>query len=251
MIILGISAYHFDTSACLLKNGKLLGAISEERLGSRIKHDSSFPVNSIKFLLETNKIGIEDIDYIAIGQDKKKNLLPKIKYSIKNIKKSIPAFIRSFKNFYKVDIINEQLKHLLLNKKKKIKFKIIRVEHHLAHTASSYFLSNFNKTSASLSFDGSGDFVSMMFSECNTKDIKILKKIYLPHSLGFFYTAITQFLGFENYGDEYKVMGLAAYGQDKISNKMNKIKKFDIKNFLHINKKYIQMHSLKYMISNK
>tara|TARA_B110000114_G_C14843936_1_gene297865 strand:+ start:338 stop:592 length:255 start_codon:yes stop_codon:yes gene_type:complete len=72
MIILGISAYHFDTSACLLKNGKLLGAISEERLGSRIKHDSSFPVNSIKFLLETNKIGIEDIDYIAIGQDKKK-----------------------------------------------------------------------------------------------------------------------------------------------------------------------------------
>ena len=243
MIILGISAYHFDTSACLLKNGKLLGAISEERLGSRIKHDSSFPVNSIKFLLETNKIGIEDIDYIAIGQDKKKNLLPKIKYSIKNIKKSIPAFIRSFKNFYKVDIINEQLKHLLLNKKKKIKFKIIRVEHHLAHTASSYFLSNFNKTSASLSFDGSGDFVSMMFSECNTKDIKILKKIYLPHSLGFFYTAITQFLGFENYGDEYKVMGLAAYGQDKISNKMNKIIKFDIKNFLHINKKYIQMHS--------
>jgi len=119
MIILGISAYHFDTSACLLKNGKLLGAISEERLGSRIKHDSSFPVNSIKFLLETNKIGIEDIDYIAIGQDKKKNLLPKIKYSIKNIKKSIPAFIRSFTNFYKVDIINEQLKHLLLNKKKK------------------------------------------------------------------------------------------------------------------------------------
>ena len=243
MIILGISAYHFDSSACLLINGKLVGAISEERLGKRIKHDSSFPINSIKFLLESNSISIENVDYVAVGQDKKKNLLAKINYSLTDIKNSYPAFINSTKKLSKVNKIKDELKNLITNKDKKLKFKIIRVEHHLAHTASSYLLSSFKGKSASLSFDGSGDFVSMMLSECKNNKIKILKKIHLPDSIGFFYTAITQFLGFQNYGDEYKIMGLAAYGQHSNNYDMSKIIKIDDKEFYKINNKYIKMHS--------
>tara|TARA_B110000261_G_scaffold163187_1_gene208621 strand:+ start:104 stop:1840 length:1737 start_codon:yes stop_codon:yes gene_type:complete len=243
MIILGISAYHFDSSACLLINGKLVGAISEERLGRRIKHDSSFPINAIKFLLESNNISIENVDYVAVGQDKSKNLLAKINYSLTDIKNSYPAFLNSAKKLSKVNSIKDELKDLIIDKKKKIKFKVTRVEHHLAHTASSYLLSSFKGKSASLSFDGSGDFVSMMLSECKNNKIKILKKIYLPHSVGFFYTAIAQFLGFHNYGDEYKVMGLAAYGQDNNNYDMSKIIKLDDKGFYKINKKFIKMHS--------
>mgnify|MGYP001185547245 CR=1 FL=1 len=242
MIILGINSYHADSSACLLVNGKLAGAISEERLGKRVKHDSSFPINAIKFLLNSNKIGAEDIDYISIGQDKSKNILEKSIYGLKNIKNSSMAFLTSARNFAKVKKISHDLQDLILNKNKKIKFKTIRVEHHLAHTASSYWLSNFKGPTASLSFDGSGDFVSMMLSECRNNHIKVLKKIYLPHSLGFFYTAISQFLGFHNYGDEYKVMGLAAYGNNKNNYDMNKIIKFDEKKLYIINKKYIGMH---------
>ena len=92
MIILGINSYHADSSACLLINGKLVGAISEERLGKRVKHDSSFPINAIKFLLNSNKIGAEDIDYISIGQDKSKNILEKSIYGLKNIKNSFKIF---------------------------------------------------------------------------------------------------------------------------------------------------------------
>ena len=92
MIILGINSYHADSSACLLVNGKLVGAISEERLGKRVKHDSSFPINAIKFLLNSNKIGAEDIDYISIGQDKSKNILEKSIYGLKNIKRGIVTF---------------------------------------------------------------------------------------------------------------------------------------------------------------
>ena len=121
MIILGISAYHFDSSACLLINGKLVGAISEERLGRRIKHDSSFPINAIKFLLESNNISIENVDYVAVGQDKSKNLLAKINYSLTDIKNSYPAFLNSAKKLSKVNSIKDELKDLIIDKKKKNK----------------------------------------------------------------------------------------------------------------------------------
>lgn len=242
MIILGINSYHPDSSACLLIDGKLVGAISEERLGERIKHDFSFPINSIKFLLNSNNLGAEDIDYIAIGQDKSKNMFQKSIYSIQNLQTSSKAFLTSIKKFFKVNKIKNDLEFLIKDKKKKIKYKTIRVEHHLAHTASSYWLSNFNGPVASLSFDGSGDFVSMMLAKCTKQNIEIIKKIYLPNSLGFFYTAITQFLGFPNYGDEYKVMGLAAHGNENKKYDMSKIIKFD-QNKLYINnQQYIKMH---------
>jgi len=242
MIILGINSFHPDSSACLIKNGKLLGAISEERLGSRIKHDSSFPINAIKYLLKSNNLGSEDIDYLAIGQDKKKNIIPKSIYGIQSLKSSSSAFLNSLNKFFKVNKIKNDLQELVKNKNKKIKYQTIRVEHHLAHISSSYYLSNFKGNVASLSFDGSGDFVSMTFAQCSKKNIKILKKKYLPDSIGFFYTAISQFLGFPNYGDEYKVMGLAAYGKENKKYDMNKIIKLDQKKLYINNQNYLKMH---------
>jgi carbamoyltransferase len=124
-----------------------------------------------------------------------------------------------------------------------VHFQTVSVEHHLAHIASSYFLSPFDNLTAALSYDGSGDFVSMMAARCQGCHIDVLDKVTLPDSLGFFYTALCQFIGFDRFGEEYKVMGLAPYGEDKYGATMRELVRLDRNDWFRLARKYFGMHT--------
>ena len=229
-IILGINKDHSDSSACLLIDGKLIGAVAEERLGKRLKHDSSFPKNSIKWLVKESKIKYSDINVIAVSNNSLSNLPNKFfhsfDFSIKNLFKKIKSKI------FNKSSIDKEIIDLCINNdedKNNLKYKLYKVEHHLAHIASAYYLSGFKNRTAGLSYDGSGDAVSIMLAECNNTEIKVLERVYLPKSLGHFYSAVCNYIGFEKFGEEYKVMGLSAYGEDKYSDYFNDLIGYDEK----------------------
>jgi carbamoyltransferase len=241
MNILGINAYHGDSAAALIKDGKVLAAIEEERI-RRIKHWAGFPSESIKFCLKDAGISIEEIDYITIGRNPSAHLLKKFGSSIKKLIN--PRFLKDrFSNINKVLSIKDELTNALNIDRNKIKAPIKLIEHHRSHLASAFFASPFEE-SAIISIDGFGDFSSCMFGIGRGNKIKVLESVTYPHSLGIFYTAFTQFLGFPYYGDEYKVMGLAPYGKpiyiDKLQDVIIKTKdgKFRLneKYFLHSTK---------------
>jgi carbamoyltransferase len=225
VIILGINAYHPDSSAALIKDGQLIAAAEEERF-NRIKHWSGFPTEAIKYCLNAGGITFGDLDYVCINRNSSANLLKKMEYII--TKRPSISFLRSrLLNRNKIVNIRDEFCSKFDINKKKLKAEFKFVEHHRAHIASSYLVSPFQEA-ALISVDGFGDFSSCIMGIGRNNEIKILKTITFPHSLGLFYSMITQYLGFPEYGAEYKVMGLAPYGKPKYLNKMREI--------VHINK---------------
>ena len=220
MYILGINAFHGDSSACLLKDGDVMCAIEEERF-NRIKHWAGFPSESIKYCLNDQHISIQDIDYITISRSYKANFFKKFIFGLKHLSEPKILFDR-LSNLNKISSIKEQIANIYQVDSSNIKAKIHFIEHHRSHIASSFFASPF-KNSAILSIDGFGDFTSTMTALGNENKFKVLNQLNYPHSLGVFYTAVTQFLGFMNYGDEYKVMGLSSYGKPIYFDLFNKI----------------------------
>ncbi|MEC9209436.1 MAG: carbamoyltransferase C-terminal domain-containing protein [Bacteroidota bacterium] len=237
MYILGINAYHGDSSACLLKDGIVVCATEEERI-RRIKHWAGFPSEAIKFCLEDEGITIEQVDCITISRNPKTNLYKKILYALR-YSMSISAIWDRLKNFKKVSLVKEELANLFQLPLSAIKAKVHNIEHHRSHIASSFFASSFKK-SAILSIDGFGDFTSTMTAVGDGNKFKVLKEVSYPHSLGIFYTAVTQFLGFPNYGDEYKVMGLAPYGEPKYLKELEAILEVTDDGFFKLKKKYFK-----------
>jgi len=236
--ILGLNCYHADSSACLLKDGKILIALEEERI-NRIKHWAGFPILSIKKCLEFEDINIDNVDYVAINQSPAANILKKIKYIFAS-KPNLDFYFEKLNNKVKRQNILKliELKIGKLNKN----CKLINAEHHLAHLASSYYDSPYDK-SVNLSVDGFGDFVSTSWGVADKNKITIDNKIFFPHSLGIFYEAFTQFLGFHKYGDEYKLMGLSALGKDSEINKFNKIITLKNNGEFELNLEYFNHHT--------
>lgn len=239
MKILGLNAYHGDSSACLLVDGKIVCAFEEERF-TRIKHWAGFPVQSIINCLKDANCTIDDIDYITISRDPKYNLLKKIFYSLKNPRLLINSFNR-IKNSYKIKTLEyefeKQLGLSVLEFRKKIKY----VEHHSSHLASAFFASPFNE-SAILSIDAFGDFSSTVLAYGKGNKITKLEEVNFPHSIGQFYTACTQYLGFHYYGDEYKVMGLAPYGNPIYLDKISEILIIDNDGLFRLNLDFFTHH---------
>lgn len=220
--ILGLNAFHPDSSACLVIDGKLVGAVAEERLGARKKHTMAFPENAIRWLLSDAGLRLADITHVAIARALDANLLAKAKYALSNPKVGIDAVSR-FRNRQKESSnALDNLAALCGEDPACVNFKIHNVEHHLAHIASSYYLSDFD-SAAGFSYDGSGDFASAMAARCEGTNIEILDRVRLPHSLGHYYTAMCQFIGFDLFGEEYKVMGLAPFGEDRYAEEMRRI----------------------------
>ncbi len=235
-ITLGINANHADSSACILIEKSLIAAIEEERI-NRVKHYSGFPVESIKKCIQISGIKENQITDIAFNTKPSSNLIQKTNFFLKNF------------NFYKnksflrlrskINLKNTLKEHF--NFKSNVNFHY--VEHHLAHIASAFYPSSFNDA-CGLSIDGSGDFVTFAVAECTKKKINIKKKIFFPNSLGIFYHAMTQFLGFEHYGSEYKVMGMAAYGSPIFFEKIKKCLFIDDgKEYFKLNLKYFNHQS--------
>ena len=220
MLILGLNMFHADASAAIVVDGEVKFAIAEERL-NRHKHFGGFPALAVKACLDAVGAKISDIEHVAVGQDSDANLAKKVQYALAN-----PAKIL---NFIKLRQRKEAMRDVrsLLSKaldvdSNHLRFQEHHLEHHIAHIASAYYCSPWDKA-AGFSYDGSGDFVSTMMACCEGNEIEILDRVFLPHSLGSFYTMICEFIGYTKYGDEGKVMGLAPYGKDTYCNEISKI----------------------------
>ena len=240
-IILGLNCYHTDTSACLIKNGKLEFAIEEERI-NREKHTSQLPLLSIKECLAQTNTKENEITHIALNTKPKSNFFKKFSFLIKNFN-----FKNNLTNRFKDKSNLKKILKKKLNLNKNV--QIIFVEHHLAHISSAFFASNFDKA-IGLSIDGSGDFTSLMIAECTNQKIKVKKKIYFPDSLGIFYHSMTQFIGFKNFGDEYKLMGLAPYGKPIYLEKLNKNLFIKSKNLFKLNLSYFEHDKINFNYSH-
>jgi len=216
--ILGINAYHGDSSACICVDGELMAAVEEERF-RRVKHWAGFPSMSISYCLDEVGLSLSDVDFVAINSDPKANLFKKIGFTLKK-RPDLKLVMDRIKNAKERASVEDELKKAFPDQT--LNCEVKHVEHHLAHLASCYLVSPYDKA-ITVSVDGFGDFSSAAWGVGDGVDIKIEDKVYFPHSLGIFYQAMTQFLGFPHYGDEYKVMGLAPYGKPEYMEQMRQI----------------------------
>ncbi|MGA2376570.1 MAG: carbamoyltransferase C-terminal domain-containing protein [Candidatus Sulfotelmatobacter sp.] len=222
MLILGLNMFHADASAAIVHDGEVVFAIAEERLNRR-KHFGGFPALAVKACLDAVGAKISDIDHVAVGQDSDANLAKKVQYALTNPTK-ILNFIRLRQRKESMRDVRSLLAKALEVDLAQLRFQEHHLEHHIAHIASAYYCSPWEKA-AGFSYDGSGDFVSTMMARCEGSDIEVLARVFLPHSLGSLYTMICEFIGYSKYGDEGKVMGLAPYGKnnDAYRHVLNKI----------------------------
>jgi carbamoyltransferase len=221
MNILGINAYHGDASVALVKDGQLVGAMEEERLNRR-KHCAGFPALAAKAVLAQAGVAPTELDHVAVSRDPKANLHKKILFAIQK-RPSFTKLVRDrLANVAKVRGVDEALAAALGVEPKALKAKFHAVEHHKSHISSAFFVSPFEEA-ACLSIDGFGDFVSTMRGVGRDRKLEIIDRVEFPHSAGLFYTAVTQFLGFHRYGEEWKMMGLAPYGKPTHVEKLRQV----------------------------
>ena len=240
MIILGLNAYHGDSSACLVVDGNLVAAAEEERF-RRIKHWAGFPTEAVRYCLTAGGITFDRVDHIAVNRNPSANLLKKALFAFSK-RPSFAAIKDRMVNAGKVSDIKNVLGSEFNVQGSHIKAMIHNVEHHRAHLASTFFVSPFD-SAAVVSVDGFGDFVSTMWGTGSGNRLTVQDQVTFPHSLGLFYLALTQYLGFTNYGDEYKVMGLAPYGKPTELGKMRQIVRLMPKGRFELDLDYFNHHS--------
>ena len=238
-IILGLNINHADSAACIIKDNKLVFAIEEEKL-NRQKHWAGLPILAINECIKNAGINADQLTDISLNTNPLSNFSQKTIYFTKNYifgSKKKEIFSRLKK---KIAVKKELSKEFNFSKKLKVNY----IDHHLSHIASSYYPSNFDN-SICISIDGFGDFASVVIAEGKESKIYIKEKIFFPNSLGIFYEMMTQLLGFKNFGDEYKLMGLSSYGQptykELILNTVfedSKIFKLNKKYFAHVDNNF-------------
>jgi carbamoyltransferase len=217
MIILGINAYHANAAAAIVVDGRLIAAVEEERL-NRVKYAAGLPARAIQFCLDRAGAKLTEVDHIAVPRDPWARLGTKLRFAMR-----MPRFaldrVRVMRRFAG---IREDLATAFEVTPEAICAQFHRIEHHRAHMASAFFVSPF-QSAAVLSADGLGDFASFLCAAGEGPNMRALGEVTFPHSLGMYYTALTQYLGFWKFGDEYKVMGLAAYGQPEFLDEFRRI----------------------------
>jgi predicted NodU family carbamoyl transferase len=237
MTILGLNAYHGDSAACLIVDGKLVAAAEEERF-RRMKHWAGLPTQAIEYCLREAQLDLRDIDHIAVNRKPGVNNLRRLAFVV--TRWPHPKLMwQKIKNIRSAASIKETLETTY---RIELKATIHHVEHHLAHLASAFLVSGFEEA-ACISIDGFGDFASTAMGFGRGKEVKIEERVYFPHSLGIFYSALTQFLGFPHYGDEYKVMGLAPYGDPNFLEPLRQVVRIQSDGSFRLNLKYFRHHT--------
>jgi carbamoyltransferase len=217
MNVLGISAFYHDAAACLLRDGEIVAAASEERF-TRKKHDADFPTNAVQYCLDEGRIRADDLDYVGFYEK------PFIKFK-RILFTHLACYPHSFKPFLKAmpSWMNEKLViPSIVRQKIGFEGDVLMIEHHLSHAASSYLLSPF-KEAAILTVDGVGEWSTATYGHGTGNDIRLFREIRFPHSLGLLYSAFTYYLGFKVNSAEYKVMGLAPFGEPAYYDKVRKL----------------------------
>jgi carbamoyltransferase len=218
MIILGLNAFHGDSSAALVRNGELIAAVEEERF-RRIKHWAGFPSEAIRYCLRQGGITLADVDHVAINQNSRAHLGKKLAY-LASRRPSPRLILNRWRNRRARQSVPELLEARVPGSH--FRGQQHAVEHHVAHLSSAFHVSPFSEA-VTVSVDGFGDFSSGAWGVGRGTSLAVHGQVYFPHSLGIFYQALTQYLGFPHYGDEYKVMGLAPYGEPSQLDAMRKI----------------------------
>ncbi len=237
MIILGLNAYHGDASACVVRDGIIVAAAEEERF-RRIKHWAGFPSEAIRYCLSAAGAKLQDLDHIAINSDPRAGFIKKAKFALLN-RPDPRLIIDRLRNQTKRHSVETELRTAF--PEAEFKGKLHRIEHHVAHLASCFLVSPFQQATV-ISIDGFGDFSSAAWGLGSATTIDVEGRVYFPHSLGIFYQALTQYLGFPNYGDEYKVMGLAPYGQPSFLQEMRQIVRLLDDGSFALETKYFRHH---------
>ncbi|RJR34087.1 MAG: carbamoyltransferase [Deltaproteobacteria bacterium] len=237
--VLGINAFHGETSAALLADGELVAAVEEERF-NRIKYTSAFPVQAIRYCLETAGIDFSAVDHVAVGRNPLPSLGRKILHVLKK-RPSASAIGSGLTRNVKTMNLKTHLAEEMGIAPRQIRARFHRVEHHLAHCASAFLVSGYPQA-AVMSVDGFGDFVSLMLAAGQDKTVKPLVRVWFPHSLGLFYTAITQYCGFVKYGDEGKFMGLAPLGEPRYVEDMREMVRLKDQGRFELNLDYFVHH---------
>ena len=218
--ILGINAYHGDASAALVVDGRLIAAVEEERF-NRIKHWAGFPAQSILYCLSEAGLRPTDLDHVAVSFDPRANFLRRVGFVVTQFP-SPRAVIDRIKRQGKTLRLEEQFAAAAGCRSTDLKARFHRIEHHQTHLAAGFLISPF-EDAAILSIDGMGDFTSTLTAYGSKTSWTEVDRVFFPHSLGFLYTAMTMYLGFPHYGDEYKVMGLAPYGEPEFLDVLRRI----------------------------
>lgn len=239
MYILGINAYHGGASACLIQDGKLVAAVEEERF-NRQKYWAGFPVQAIQFCLNTAGITPYDLDHVGISRNPGANLHKKILYTLRR-RPNFDYMRDRVNNMARVRDVKSAFVESLGLDPTATKSQFHNIEHHRAHMASAFFVSPW-ENAAVLSVDGMGDFVSTMWGSGRGSHIDVLGAVNFPHSLGYFYTLVTQWLGFPKYGDEGKVMGLAGFGQPRYLDKMRDLVRIQRDGSFELNIDYLALN---------
>ena len=237
MIILGLNCFHGDSSAALIRDGELVAAAEEERF-RRVKHWAGFPSQAIAFCLAEAGITLSDVDHVAINQDSRANFVGKLHYILAQRPDPRLVWSRWKNRRARVNVAS-----LLGQSVPGGAFDgpVHAVEHHAAHLSSAFHVSPFERAVV-VSVDGFGDFASAAWGVGEGTTIRVDGRVYFPHSLGIFYQALTQFLGFPHYGDEYKVMGLAPYGRPAFMEAMRQIVRLQPDGSYALNLRFFRHH---------
>ncbi len=246
MYILGLSSYAHEASCALIKDGIVKWVLEEERF-NREKHTWRYPKNAIEICLNQEGISIEDIDHITFfwspWREVSGNILHFLRYFPKTINLLFAPSSGADMTFFSRIGLKSNIGRCIQQHFNTVKpVKVHFIEHHLAHAASAFFVSRFDEA-AILTIDGRGESTCSMLSIGNKNKIKKLQEIKLPHSLGHLYAAITHYLGFRPFFDEWKVMGMSAYGTDKYCRMFEDILHFDKNGIYRLNLKYFKFHS--------
>ncbi len=233
--VLGLNAYHADAAACLVKDGELVAAVEEERF-RRIKHWGGFPSESIRYCLAEAGISLADVGHVAVNSDNTANRWHKLLYVLTAGVRPSYVLKRLRHRGDRADVAGN-LQRTLLDQT--FTGTVHPVEHHLCHLASAFLVSPYDKAVA-VSVDGFGDFSSAAWGLGQGGKLAVEGRVLFPHSLGVFYEAMTQFIGFPHYGDEYKVMGLAPYGEPTLVDKMKDIVRLKSDGTFALNLRYFR-----------
>jgi carbamoyltransferase len=220
MLILGLNAYHGDVSAALLRDGALVVAVEEERF-RRIKHCAGVPTAAIEACLRTAGVRAADVDCFAIPRLPRAHPWPKLRFALGHL--SAARLLGAYqRNAMRHADLAGTLDRALDLPSGHVAARLRHVEHHPAHLASAFYASGFDEATV-CAIDGFGDFVSTSVAHGRETALDVRQRVFFPHSLGLLYLALTQYLGFTHYGDEYKVMGLAPYGKPRHVDRLSRL----------------------------
>jgi carbamoyltransferase len=245
MYILGISCYFHDSAACLLKDGIVVAAAEEERF-TRIKHDNNFPINAINYCLKEARINPNKLNYVVFYEKP----FQKFERILQTCVETFPYSFKMFKEALPQWIAEKLRMPGVIRKKLDYKGEVLFVPHHKSHAASAFFASPFEKA-AIVTIDAVGEWTSTAIHYGEGNEIKTLKVINFPHSLGLFYSAITSYLGLKVLNDEYKVMGLAGWGKPVYYKKFKKLVDFKEDGSFKLNMKYFSYTHTEKMFSDE